>query len=116
MALLDGALGTALGAALAPLMRDAVLHKTIESAATGGRFGVATTDYPVKASRDLVSAADRAASGLPSDAVRLIVLLRGLSVTIDLDDGLTIGSASYRVIRVESDPAGAAAVATGVPV
>lgn len=115
MPLLDSALGAVFGAALAPLMRDAVLHKVAEAGAPGGRFTATTTDYPVKASRDSVSATDRAASGLPADAVRLVVLLAGLPVTVELDDGLTLGGASYRVIGVEGDPAGAAAIATGVP-
>ena len=43
------------------------------------------------------------------------VLQAGLAVTLDLDDQLTVAGASYRVIKVDADPAGAAWTAVAVP-
>lgn len=115
MGLLDGPLGAIFGAAFGALFRDGMLHKVRETAAPAGIFAVATTDYAVKVSTDAVGAGDRAASGLPLDAIRLTILNQGLPVSIDLDDGVSVGGVAYRIIRVETDPAGAGVVAAAVP-
>ena len=46
---------------------------------------------------------------------KISVLQAGLAVTLDLDDQVTVAGASYRVIKVDTDPAGAAWTAVAVP-
>ena len=115
MGLLDGALASVFGAALGAVFGSGTLHKTVEADTGGGRFTPATTDYPVKLSLAALAAGDRAASGLPLTAVRLTVLRAGLPVTVDLDDGLTVGAGTFRVVKVDTDPVGAAYVLAAVP-
>lgn len=114
MPLLDRDLQTVFGAALGSLYLDATLHK-VTSESGSGSFSTATTDHPVKAMVEAVSDRARAASGLPLPAVSVSVLRAGLSVAADLDDLITISGRTYRVIRVETDPAGAAWALVAVP-
>lgn len=114
MSLLDGPLAAVFGAVLGAVFRDGTLHKISETDQAGG-FATAATDYPVKLSVEALGAAERAASGLPLAAIRMLILRAALPVPIDLDDGVTVGGASYRVIKVDLDPAQAAVTATVVP-
>ncbi len=115
MGLLDGALATVFGAALAAVFRNGTLHKTSETDTGTGAFTPSVADYPVRLCLDALAASDRAASGLPLTAVRLTVLRAGLPVTIDLDDGLSVGAANYRVVKIDTDPAGASYSLAAVP-
>jgi hypothetical protein len=103
------------GAAFAALYDDGVLHKVSLTDDGHGGFSSATTDTPVKVLVDGLSEAERAAGGLPRDAVRLTVLRAGLVGGIAIDDGVTTGNATYRVIQTGTDPAGAAAILVAVP-
>lgn len=115
MSLLDGPLARVFGIAFGALFRAATLHKTRETDSGRGGFSPASTDYPVKVSADALGAADRAASGLPLNAVRFTILTGGLLVTPDLDDELTLDGTIYRLIKVDTDPAGASVTAAAVP-
>lgn len=115
MGLLNGGLAAVFGAAFGAVMTDAVLHKVRQTETGRGGSTVATTDYPVKAGLDAVGAGDRAASGIPASAIRITVLRAGLSVSVDLDDEVSVGGATYRAIRVDTDPAGAAFMLLAVP-
>lgn len=115
MGLLDGALAAVLGAALGAVFRNGSLLKMQETDTGTGRFTAAATSYPVKLSLEALTASDRAASGLPLAAVRLTVLRAGLPVTVDLDDGLAVDGATYRVVKVETDAAQAAYALAAVP-
>ncbi len=116
MSLLDGDLAALFGAAFAPLYRDATLAKLAPADDGAGGFTTAPTVHAAKAIVESVSDAARAASGIPASAVTLSVLRAGLGATLDLDDEVTVGGATYRVIRVGTDPAGAAYTAAAVPV
>ena len=115
MSLLDGSLSAVFGAAFAGLFRDAILAKLAATDDGSGGFVIAFTSYPVKAMVEAVSDRARAGSGLPDLAVTIVVLQAGLAVALDLDDQVTVAGASYRVIRVDADPAGAAWTAVAVP-
>lgn len=115
MSLLDGPLAQLFGTVFGALFRPATLHKTRETDGGHGGFATAAADYPVKVSADALGAADRAASGLPLSAVRFTILIGGLAVTPDLDDELTLGGTTYRLIKVDTDPAGASVSAAAVP-
>lgn len=115
MSLLEGPLAAVFGTAFGALFRTATLHKTRETDNGQGSFATASTDYPVKVSPDALGAAERAASGLPLNAVRFTILVGGLPVTPDLDDELTLGGTTYRLIKVDTDPAGASVNAAAVP-
>lgn len=115
MPLLDGDLQTIFGAAFAAFYLDAVLHKVATADAGTGGFAVGTADHPVKAMVEALSDRARAASGLPLPAVSISLLRAGLPVSVDLDDLVTVSSKTYRVIRVDIDPAGAAWSLVAVP-
>ena len=116
MSLVDGDLAALFGAAFAPLYRDATLTKLAPTDDGAGGFTTSPTPYPAKALVEDVSDAARAASGIPDDAVTLSVLRAGLGATLDLDDEVMLGADTYRIIRVGTDPAGAAYRAVAVPV
>ncbi|TGD96472.1 hypothetical protein [Methylobacterium nonmethylotrophicum] len=99
MGLLDG-LGRHLGDVLAVLFDDAVLH----------RAGVA--DEPVRARRDGAREASEE-PGLPGRLVRIIVLTPGPAP--DPDDEITLAGTRYRIVAVETDPAGSHAIIQGRP-
>jgi hypothetical protein len=86
-----------------------------ETATGTGGFTVTAKDYPVKLSLDSASSTERAASGLPNDAVRLLILRAGLPASVDVDDQVTVTGTTYRVIKVETDVAAASFVVTAVP-
>ena len=44
------------------------------------------------------------------------MLRAGLPVAVDLDDEMTLGGVTYRAIKIDTDPAGAAFAVTAVPV
>lgn len=115
MGLLDGALGAVFGAAFGAVFRDGTLLKTQETDTGTGNFTPVTTSYAAKLSLDALTAGGRAASGLPLTAVRLTVLRAGLPVAIDLDDGIAVGGATYRVIKVDTDPGQASYALAAVP-
>ncbi len=116
MALLDGGLARIFGTAFGAVYVDATLIKGVFTDDGGGGFAVASTDIPVKAMVERVSDRARAASGLPDTAVTISVLRAGLAVPVALDDALTLSGQTYRAIRVETDPAGAAWSIVAVPV
>ncbi len=116
MSLVDGDLAALFGAAFASLYGDATLTKLAPADDGAGGFAVTPTSFPAKALAEAVSDAARAASGIPDPAVTLSVLRAGLGATLDLDDEVAVGGATYRVIRVDTDPAGAAYSAVAVPV
>lgn len=115
MPLLDGDLAALFGAAFASLYGDATVTRPTPTDDGAGGFAVTPVTYPAKALADAGSDRARAASGLPESSVTLSVLRAGLGVRLDLDDEITLAGATYRVIRVETDPAGAAYRAVGVP-
>ena len=116
MSLLDGDLAALFGAAFAPLYRDATLTKLAPTDDGAGGFTTVPTTFPAKVLVEAVSDRARAASGIPDPAVTLSVLRAGLGAALDLDDEVATGGATYRVIRVDTDPAGAAYHAVAVPV
>ena len=115
MPLLDGDLAAVFGAAFGAVFADATIHKVQQTDNGTGGFAVTVTDCPAKLSLDAVGAEERAASGLPTSAIRLTVLRAGLPVMVDLDDELTLGGATYRAIKVDTDPAGVAFSVLAVP-
>lgn len=115
MSLLDADLAALFGAAFATLYRDATLMKSSSVGDGAGGFAVTTVPYPAKVLVEAVSSRARAASGLPDPAVTLSVLRAGLAVSVDLDDEIAVANATYRVIRVDTDPAGAAYGVVAVP-
>lgn len=115
MSLTDGGLMALFGAALAPLYRDATLTKLAPADDGAGGFAVTPIPCPARAMVEAVSDAARAASGVPDEAVTLSVLRAGLGATLDLDDEVTVGGSTYRVVRVGTDLAGAAYSAVAVP-
>ena len=115
MSLLDGALAAVFGAALAPLFLNGILHKVTDADTGAGGFAPATQDYPVKVAVEALSDRARAASGFPDPAVRIDLLAAGLAVQPDLDDLVTVSGRTYRIIRVDTDPAGAAFALVAVP-
>ena len=116
MSLVDGDLAALFGAAFAPLYRDATLIRLAPSDDGAGGFVTAPTSTPAKVLVEAVSDRARAASGIPDEAVTLSVLCAGLGHALDLDDEVAVGGETYRVIRVGTDPAGAAYQAVAVPV
>ena len=96
---LDGLAGL-FEAALAPLVSDGVLHTTVVADDGLGGFDTTAMDHPVKVVIDGMSERDRVASGLDADALTLTVFRAGLSAAIAVDDGITVGAASYRVVGV----------------
>jgi hypothetical protein len=115
MSLVDGDLAALFGAAFAPLYRDAILTKLTPADDGAGGFTTTPMSTPAKILIEAVSDAARAASGIPDEAVTLSVLRAGLGATLDLDDEVKMGPDTYRVIRVATDPAGAAYQAVAVP-
>ncbi len=115
MSLLDGGLSALFGAVFSGLFRDATLAKLAATDDGSGGFETSFTSYPVKVMLEAVSDRARAASGLPDLAVTVLVLQAGLAVTLDLDDRVTVAGTSYRVVKVDADPAGAAWTAVVVP-
>ena len=116
MSLLDGELAAVFGAAFAGLSRAATLTKVSATDDGSGGFHAAFAGIPVRAMVEAVSDRARAASGLPDPAVTVSVLRAGLAVAVDLDDEIAVAGQSYRVIRVDTDPAGAASTTVAVPV
>ncbi len=116
MSLLDGDLAAVFGTAFAGLYRAATLNKVSPSDDGSGGFRTAFTGVLVKAMVEAVSDRARAVSGLPDPAVTISVLRAGLAVAVDLDDEVAVAGQSYRVIRIDTDPAGAAWTAVAVPV
>lgn len=115
MGLLDGGLAAVFGVAFGAAFGSGTLHKTVNVETGLGGFSTSTTDYPVKVMLEALGAADRAATGVPTTAIRLTVLRSGLPVPVDLDDGLTVGGTAYRAIKVDTDPIGASFVIAAVP-
>lgn len=115
MALLDHDLCAVFGAALAPFYLDATLYRSAVTDDGSGGFGVAATPYPAKVLLAALSDRARAESGLPETAVTISVLRAGLAVSPDLGDGIVVSGRSYRLVRIDTDPAGAAALAVAVP-
>ena len=116
MGLLDGDLAQVFGEAFAALYRTASLAKSAETDDGSGGFAIVATSIPILAMVEALSDRARAASGLPDAAVTISVLRARLPVTVDLDDTVSVAGVSYRVIRVETDPAGGAFTAIAVPV
>ena len=116
MPLLDGDLAALFGAAFAPFYRDAVLLKLAPADDGAGGFTVTPTAFHARALVEAASDAARAASGIPAPAVTLSVLRAGLGAALDLDDEVAVAGATYRIVRVGTDPAGAAYTALAVPV
>lgn len=108
MPLLDGDLAGLFGSAFSVFYLDATLHKVTSTDDGSGGYAVATVDYPIKAMIEAMSDKARAASGLPLTAVDMSLLRRGMSIAVALDDLVTVSGQTYRIIRVETDPAGAA--------
>lgn len=115
MPLLDGDLAALFGAALGGLYLDATLTKRTTADTGSGGFATTSTDCAVKALIEAASDKARAARGIPDNAVTLSVLRAGLTVEIDLDDAVSVSGRTYRVIRADRDPAGAAFTLTAVP-
>ena len=115
MVLLNGGLRAVFGAAFGGLFNDGVLHKARLTDDGAGGFTAQGTDSPAKILVESLSEQARAAGGLPRDAVILTVLRAGLPADITLDDSLTVNGATYRVIAVGVDAAGASFSVTGVP-
>ncbi len=116
MSLLDGDLAAVFGAAFAGLYRAATLNKVSPTDDGSGGFRAAFTGVPVRAMVEAVSDRARVASGLPDPAVTISVLRAGLAAAVDLDDEVAVAGQIYRVIRIDTDPAGAAWTAVAVPV
>ena len=115
MALLDRDLGAIFGAAFAPIYLDATLQKSALADDGSGGFGVEATPYPIKAMLAGLSERARAASGLPETALTISVLRAGVAVAPDLGDRIVVSGRTFRLIRVDTDPAAAATLAVAVP-
>lgn len=115
MSLLDGPLRVVFGAAFAPLLLDGTLHVAAKDTDGGMILPPVFADVPVKGHRDEIGDLQRADWGVPDRAVRLIVLQAGVAATPTLDDEITLAGGRWRISTVDSDPAGAAWVLTGVP-
>jgi hypothetical protein len=115
MSVIDGGLQAVFGAAFAALYADGVLHSTTTADDGADSFTASATDVPIKVLVESLSDRDRAAAGLPRTAVTLSVLAAGLGATIALDDSITVGSASYRVVQVDMDAAQSSYAVIGVP-
>ncbi|RVU21784.1 head-tail joining protein [Methylobacterium oryzihabitans] len=101
MALLDD-LASALGEALAPLARPAVLHR----AGSGG-----FADLAIRAQPDLAGAGTEGAA--PGREIRALVPIAAPFVLPTTDDEMTLGGIRYRIAAVEADATGAYAVLRG---
>ena len=115
MPLFDGDLQKIFGAAFGAVYRDATLHKVAPADTGTGGYATSTTDYPVKAMLEALSDEARAASGLPLPAVRISLLRAGLPADADLDDLVAVAGQTFRVTRVDTDPAGVAWSLVAVP-
>jgi hypothetical protein len=115
MSLLDGSLRAVFGAAFAPLLLDGTLHVAVKDADGGMILPPVFIDVPVKGHRDEIGDRQRADWGVPDRAVRLIVLQAGVAAAPTLDDKITLAGGRWRIGTVDSDPAGAAWVLTGMP-
>lgn len=115
MTLISGGLQAVFGAAFGALYADGVLHRTTTADDGADSFTASTTDVPIKVLVESLSDRDRAVAGLPRTAVTLNVLAAGLGTAIALDDSITVGNASYRVIQVDTDAAQASYALIGVP-
>ncbi len=116
MSLLDGDLQRLFGAVFAAVYRDATLAKSTDTDTGTGGFAVAATNRPVKAMVSAMSDRARADRALPESAVTISLLRAGMTAGVDLDDLVFVAGLGYRIIRVESDPAGAAWSVVAVPV
>ena len=108
MTVLNGGLQAVLGAAFAAFYADGTLHKVTLTDDGTDCFSATTTDVPVKVLAESLSDRDRAAGGLPRTATSLSVLRAGLGVEVSLDDSLTVGGVTFRVVEVDTDPGAAA--------
>lgn len=115
MSLLDGSLRAVFGAAFAPLLLDGTLHVAAKDADGGVILPPVFFDVPVKGHRDEIGDRQRADWGAPDQAVRLIVLQAGVAAAPTLDDEITLAGGRWRISTIESEPAGAAWILTGVP-
>lgn len=114
MTLLNGGFQAVLGAAFAAFYADGTLRKVALTDDGTDSFTSTLTDVPVKVLAESLSDRDRAAGGLPRTATSLSVLRAGLGVEISLDDSVTIGGLTYRVVQVDSDPGAVAYRLVGV--
>lgn len=115
MSLLNGPLRAVFGAAFAPLLLDGALHVAAKDADGGMILPPVFADVPVKGHRDEIGDRQRADWGIPDQAIRLIVLQAGVAAAPTLDDEITLAGGRWRISTIESEPAGAAWILTGVP-
>ncbi|MEH3144425.1 MAG: hypothetical protein PGN34_03545 [Methylobacterium frigidaeris] len=101
MALLDD-LAAALGEALAPFTRPAILHRA-------GANGF--SDLPVRAQPDLLGAGT--GEPAPGREIRAVLSLTAPVVLPTTDDEMTLDGVRYRLAAVEADATGAYAVLRG---
>lgn len=116
MSWLDTSLPAVFGAAFGAIAADGILQSATLTDDGAGGFTSVAVDTNVKVLVDSLSETDRAAGGLPQTAVRLTVLRAGFAGWIRIDDGLTVGATTYRVLQVATDAAGASFTVMAVPV
>ena len=103
------------GAALAPLATDGVLHRTTTSDDGAGSFTVGTVDVPVRLVVGGMSERARVTGGLAADTVKLTVFQAGLTGSIAIDDSITTGGTTYRVVATTAGPGAVATDVVAVP-
>jgi len=106
--LLSGGIAATVGNAFAGLFYAATLT---QKSTTGGNAydpssgSTTSTDYACKGIVDEYSAYDFATGLVQVNDRKILILATSLSVTPKPDDLVTIRGATYRVIRVSTDPA-----------
>lgn len=103
----DGSLAAEFYDVLAPLYADATLRRVTLTDDGSGSYTPSNDDMAVKAQRDDMNEAMRAAAGYTDRDVRFLVLAQGLAEPIDSDCRLIYGGETYLVSSARTDPAGA---------
>lgn len=113
MGLLDGDLQRVFGNAFGPRLLAATLHKVTRADDGEGGYTDTVQDYAVKAMVD--SYTKRAKDYSPTNEVKIIVLQYQVPVVpVENIDRISIASKTYRITRVDQDPASAAWTLYGV--
>ncbi len=113
---LEGSIATTIHGAFKSIFYDATVDRTV---VVGGDVydptsgTPTTTSYTCKGMVDEYTRFERQNSQIEANDRKILVLANSLSITPELDDTITIRSATYTILSVDIDPANAVWVIQG---